>query len=377
MSSILVIEDEDAVRENILELLSQEGYEVVGTPDGEAGIRRVSDVPPDLIICDILMPGIDGYGVLTKISQNPRLNHIPFLFLTARVNREDMRRGMDLGADDYITKPYTRAELLKAVEIRLGKQKKRVILAQEKLNDLRSQITSSLPKDLIAPLSILLRSTDHLDDQVDILVAAEVRRVAKDIHRTAQNLFQLVQNHLLSADLELAANDPNRLKDFEPVDGMEGDLVVQEIAREVARQGDRENDLSIHMEPGKIRIYEEYFSKIIEELTRFSFQRSLKGSPIQIFGKRRAEKQSYDFKVVDFGPVLTAEQLAVLSSARSYSRKEYEALGIEIGMILVKQLVNIFHGSLQVTTRSDLGTQFDLSFPMAPDPTPRHHHYWI
>jgi DNA-binding response OmpR family regulator len=121
MKKILVIEDEASVRTNILEILQSGGFEVIIAEDGEAGVQLAQQHIPDLIICDIMMPGLDGYFVLTALREQPDTAMIPFVFLTAKTSREDLRQGMNLGADDYITKPFRRTELLEAVTARLEK----------------------------------------------------------------------------------------------------------------------------------------------------------------------------------------------------------------------------------------------------------------
>lgn len=122
MKKILVIEDEPAVRGNILELLEAEDFEVVGAENGFIGAMWAQEYLPDLIICDVMMPEVDGYEVLSALRQVPATAAIPFIFLTAMVDKADIRQGMDLGADDYLTKPFTRSELLGAIASRFNKQ---------------------------------------------------------------------------------------------------------------------------------------------------------------------------------------------------------------------------------------------------------------
>lgn len=121
MKKILVIEDEKSVRENILTLLTEESYSILSASNGEAGINIAKAEIPDLIICDIMMPGKDGYDVLKDLSKHKQTKTIPFIFLTAKVEHSDLRRGMELGADDYLFKPFKIDELLKSVETRLKK----------------------------------------------------------------------------------------------------------------------------------------------------------------------------------------------------------------------------------------------------------------
>ncbi len=120
-ASILLIEDNTEIRENTAEILDLANYDVETAENGKAGVEKALAKRPDLIICDVMMPVLDGYGVLHLINKNPSLSGIPFIFLTAKSERSDFRKGMELGADDYITKPFTDHELLTAVESRLKK----------------------------------------------------------------------------------------------------------------------------------------------------------------------------------------------------------------------------------------------------------------
>ncbi|MFN6568707.1 diguanylate cyclase [Nostoc minutum NIES-26] len=122
MIKILVIEDEESVRENLLDLLEAEDFETIAAANGRIGINLAITEVPDLILCDMMMPEIDGYGVLTALRQDPLTAAIPFIFLTAKSAKADFRQGMDMGADDYLTKPFTRAELLSAIMNRLERQ---------------------------------------------------------------------------------------------------------------------------------------------------------------------------------------------------------------------------------------------------------------
>jgi CRP-like cAMP-binding protein/DNA-binding NarL/FixJ family response regulator len=121
MKTILLIEDNDEIRENTAEILELAMYNVFTASNGKEGIEKAIDVKPDLIICDIMMPVLDGYGVLHTIQKNDEIKNTPFIFLTAKTERSDFRKGMELGADDYITKPFDGTELLNAVDSRLKK----------------------------------------------------------------------------------------------------------------------------------------------------------------------------------------------------------------------------------------------------------------
>lgn len=142
--SILVIEDNAEVRDNLQELLRLSGYLVETAEDGKQGVRMARDIKPDLIICDIMMPGMDGYGVLQILSGQPETSTIPFIFLTAKTEQSDIRKGMNLGADDYITKPFEESTLLQAVQVRLEKNSRIRSTLESKSNKSWSHFLESM-----------------------------------------------------------------------------------------------------------------------------------------------------------------------------------------------------------------------------------------
>ena len=118
---ILLIEDDTVLRENTAEILELQDYEVITAPNGKIGIEKAIKHVPDIIICDIMMPEVDGYGVLQALSSNTETHHIPFIFLSAKTEHKEIRRGMNMGADDYLTKPFDEEELVEVIETRLKK----------------------------------------------------------------------------------------------------------------------------------------------------------------------------------------------------------------------------------------------------------------
>lgn len=125
MKTILIIEDQPDMRENLVTILSMEGYEALQAPDGERGIALALEEKPDLILCDVMMPGMDGHEVLAVMRRSPSIGGTPFIFLTARGEKQDLREGMNLGADDYLTKPVAADDLLSAIQARLDREIKR------------------------------------------------------------------------------------------------------------------------------------------------------------------------------------------------------------------------------------------------------------
>jgi CRP-like cAMP-binding protein len=142
-TKILVIEDNNDIRESTAEILELAGYGVLQASHGKTGVELAQQHMPDIILCDIMMPELDGYGVLYLLSKNPDTASIPFIFLTAKAERVDFRKGMEMGADDYLTKPYDDIELLNAIESRLQKKEKQQAFFSQQLQSIENLAAAS------------------------------------------------------------------------------------------------------------------------------------------------------------------------------------------------------------------------------------------
>lgn len=152
-NSILLIEDNRDIRENISELLEMSGYKVLSADNGKTGVQMAKKHKPNIIVCDIMMPELDGYGVLNILANDPNTSNIPFIFLTAKTESTDIRKGMNMGADDYITKPFEDAELLKAIEVRLEKVSKLTAPAKASVDSLEGFMSNAQTMDDLINLS--------------------------------------------------------------------------------------------------------------------------------------------------------------------------------------------------------------------------------
>lgn len=210
MSKILIIEDTQPVREEIATLLRFEGFEVIEAQDGVDGVRQALESPPDLIICDILMPAMDGYAVLENLRRSAATALTPFIFLTAKSNRSDMRNGMNLGADDYLTKPFTATELLTAVQSRLSH---------------RSRIDSHVTQQLEESRHQLHRATNF-----DGLTGLPNRNQLRD------SLKEVFNNESAARSITLIVLDIDRFHNFNDALGPEfGDEIIKFVAERVNR----------------------------------------------------------------------------------------------------------------------------------------------
>jgi two-component system, sensor histidine kinase and response regulator len=174
MPSILVIDDEHLLREEIVEILQFEGYETLDAPNGRVGVRLAKNHLPDLIVCDISMPEMDGYGVLYELRADPCTNTTPVIFLTARADRTQIRYGMELGADDYLTKPFTSSELLGAIFTRLDRQREVRELHTQDAQALKQQLLDWVQSTLSPTMDTMRFVQNAITQQVNTLTPPEL-----------------------------------------------------------------------------------------------------------------------------------------------------------------------------------------------------------
>ena len=194
MQTILVVEDEELLRKNIVEALECLFFEVLEAENGAVGVQLAQKHLPDLVLCDIMMPELDGYGVFKALRQDPETATIPFIFLSAKGEKSDIRKGMSLGADDYLTKPFTIPELHNAISTQLEKRVKIFSHFHENLNELPSKVAEPLPEELRKPLEEILSLSQVLINQYEVMESNEVREMLGKIHNDAENLSRRISN---------------------------------------------------------------------------------------------------------------------------------------------------------------------------------------
>lgn len=365
MSKLLVIDDDHAVRVNLVELLEAEGFEVLSAADGRRGVQLARQSLPDLIICDIMMPELDGYGVLAELRQDSAVATIPFIFLTALADRSDLRQGMNLGADDYLVKPFARSELLTAIASRLAKQAVFARKLQTRLDDLRTSITLALPHELRTPLAGITGFAEILAEDAAALQLQDIQDIGRNIYHSAQRLQDLILNFLLYAELAVASREPdfaNSMKDAGPC---EVESVIAEVAGQQARRDQREADLQLDLERATVRIGAAYLAKLIKEISRNAFKFSLPGTRVDIRGRRQAA--SYLLAVEDHGRGMTAAQIADVGAYLQFERKHYEQQGQGLGLVIAKWLTELHGGKLTIDSVYGAGSTVHIILPLGLD----------
>ncbi|MBW4487919.1 MAG: response regulator [Trichocoleus desertorum ATA4-8-CV12] len=363
MKKILVIEDERDVRNVILDILEAEEFDVIGAENGLVGVKLAQEKAPDLIICDVMMPELDGLGVLAELRKHPGTAVIPFVFLTAKATKDDFRQGMELGADDYLSKPFTRLELLKAVSTRLEKQAVVDERVQQKLDDLRSTITLTLPHELITPLNAIADLSSVLMNECSLMEQAEVVEVAEDIHNATQTLHRLVQNFLLYAQLELLVKSPERVKSLSKGKTHVVGMLINDWVIQKAQRMNRATDLQLDFQGAVVQISQAKLKKLVEELVDNACKFSSPGTPIKVLSSH--SESTFILYVIDRGRGMTLEQIEKVGAYMQFERKLYEQEGSGLGLAIAKRLVELHGGELGIESIPGKQTTVRVVLPLA------------
>ena len=362
MKTILVIEDEVSLRQNIADLLTLEDFKVVVAENGRAGVQIAESEIPDLVICDVMMPELDGYGVLEKIRQNPLLSTIPFIFLTAKASKSDFRQGMELGADDYLTKPFTTKELLGAIASKLEKQIAINKSSQKKLDDLRSDIALSLPHEMRTPLNGILGFSEILKQEAEFLSVSEIQEMAQGINQSGQRLFKLIQKFLLYTELEMIYNDPKRIKSLQNHLTQFPNLSLKKIIIEKAKYEGRKIDLQFNLKTScEVKICSTRLLIIIEELLDNAFKFSPTDKTVRIISELK--KSTFYLSFIDYGRGMTVEQIRDLGAYKQFERKIYEQQGMGLGLIIAKRMTELHNGKFKISSQLNKETIVQVQLP--------------
>ncbi len=367
MTTILVIEDEAAIRENLTDLLEAEGYEVVSAANGRLGVQLARQHLPDLILCDILMPDLDGYGVYQELRQDPVTAIIPFIYLTAKANQADVRAGMTLGADDYLTKPFTREEVLQAIATRLAKRAVMVRYVQDKMDELRRSMARMLPHELRTPLTGILGFSAILAEDPGSLGPDEVREIAKVIQRSGTRLHRLIEKFLLYFELELIARDPEQIQSLRRNRVTATASLIEYVARRKAQEAQRNDDLRLDLQDGPAQIVESYLSLMLEELIENAFKFSRAGTPVQV--SSRAAEGTLTITIADQGRGMTPQQIAQVAAYVQFERERYEQQGMGLGLVLSRRITELHGGQFTITSAPGQQTTVRVVLPSMMPPT--------
>ena len=365
MKKILVIDDDPAVQSLTVKALQTRGFETLTAADGLAGLEMARKHLPDMIICDIQMPNLDGYGTLTALQQDTLTATIPFIFLTGLTDRTQVRQGMRLGADDYLTKPFTAGELISAVNTRLAKQAAVQRRSEKKLEDLRGNIGLALPHEMLTPLNGILGFTSLMMEEGMVFEPREVQDFARNIQISALRLHRLIENFIIYSEIELTATDASKMAELRRSEPILTAEIVRLTTREKAERVSRDNDLTVEATEVAVAMPPQYFKKIVEELTDNAIKFSKAGTPVKVVSGPVDGK--YEFSISDRGRGMTPSQIADVGAHMQFERRFYEQQGVGLGLIISKRLAVLHGGDLVIESTPGEQTIVRLILPQVAD----------
>ena len=364
MARILVIDDEEPIRELILMALHKRGFEAIQAENGEVGVQLAQSHLPDLILSDVKMAKMDGYKALAALRQNPRTAAIPFILMTGQPHQAGMRQGMELGADDYLPKPFTVPALLAAVDARLKKQETLRSMAEQKLADLRANISLALPHELFTPLSGIIGFADIISLEAGNLPPADLVEMGQAINASAKRLYRLIENFLIYAQIELLSADMIKVASLRQNLTPNTHELIENCARLLAADAGRAADLVLELVPGPAALSEEYLSKIVKELLNNAFKFSGPGQAVRV--TTHLANDWLCLTVQDQGRGMTQQQVADIGAYMQFERKIYEQQGSGLGLAIAKRLTELHRGTVALRSEAGLGTTVTITLPRRP-----------
>lgn len=361
MKKILVIDDEEWLREMVNLALRQRGYNVLEAENGAVGIEKARKELPDLILCDVNMEKVDGYLTLSSLRADPSTAAVPFILMTGLADNAGMRHGMELGADDYLPKPFTIDALYAAVEARLKKAQMMRAEAERRLADLRDAISLALPHELRTPLNGIIAYGEIFKMDASTLQPAEIAEMGQVICDSGRRLERLVENFLIYAQLELFSTDPTKLSALRSKHSALPARVITEHARRQAEQMDRLADLQLNLRDVLVPMSEEYLGKIVDELTQNAFKFSSSGRRVLV--ELVEDIEALVLRISDLGRGFSTEQITKVGAYMQFDRKMHEQQGMGLGLSIARRLTELHGGTLSIRSEKGESTAVEVRLP--------------
>jgi signal transduction histidine kinase len=345
MKKILIIDDELDIRESLVDILSFHGYQTITVANGKEGLVAATTQKPDLILSDVSMPEMNGFELLEYLQENNILASVPFVFLTANNELTSLRKGMTLGADDYLTKPVEMQDLLNVVDRRLKRAEaiKKQFEAQYK--DVFTDLNKSASHEFNTPLNgilgfaqlILMERTIELDS---------LKMFAEAILKSGYRLKDTLDNILLTRNLITKSKDIYTANCYLEIE------LLKNYAVEVAKKYERLYDLKINdLKNIEIKIDNKDFKKIYTELIDNAFKFSKSGKTVEV---SVSEDDKY-VKIIftDNGRGMSNEQISEIGAFRQFERKIFEQQGLGLGLFIVNKIIELYSGKLEISNKTD------------------------
>jgi two-component system, sensor histidine kinase and response regulator len=364
--TILVVEDDPSMLEIISFLLEDEGYQVMRSNNGHAGLSAMEGRRPNLIISDVMMPGMNGFDFYERVRNRAEWAQIPFIFLTAKGQRTDVRRGMGLGADDYLTKPFEPNDLLSAVKVRLARAAETQAAISKVSVDLSDRIVQTLTHEFRTPLALVVGYTDLLESSGREMGEEERQFILQGLHSGTQRLIRLTEDFLLLNRLETGALGLEVGK--EPRTALEPDWAVDLVVEQFKDQAvDRNVSLILKLGAAGVtaavshRDLTEIIRKLVDNAIKFS-----KSGGGKVVVSTRREQHFWVLEVADNGIGICQEAVPLIFEAfRQVDRDKMEQQGAGVGLAIVRGLTDVYKGRLEVKSTPGKGSVFTVRLPLA------------
>jgi two-component system sensor histidine kinase/response regulator len=363
MVTVLVVDDDPTILDSVTDLLRISGYNILSATNGVEGLRMMQTNTPDLIIADIMMPEMDGYRFYEAVRENPAWTPIPFIFLTARGERKDIRRGYMLGADQYLTKPFEAEDLLVAVEKRLERVRAIQAVTKNEVEQVKQQLLTIFSHELRTPLSYIygyvhLLEEGHkgLDDDVIGEILGDMRAGAERLVRLTEDLMQIV--YIDSGAMVLRMEREGKEANISP-------LILQAI-RELDEKAERRNVIVSAQIPDQISIWcvPEFVQDVVRRLVdnAIKFSRREEG---HVFVRAEIVKGWAVIAVQDDGIGIDPANLKLIFERfQQLDREKLEQQGVGLGLALADRLVGLHGGRIDVESEPGMGSTFAVYLPV-------------
>lgn len=359
MNRILVIDDTAEIRSDIGFLLAAEGYEVLEADSGRKGIELAQAWAPHVIVCDINMPNMDGYAVLKQIRNLAVTRITPFIFLTARSERIDVRAAMDAGADDFITKPFQPPELLTSVRTQINKTQERIKATEARLKELSQNITTAVPHELRTPLHTVTGYADMLVRQAHEVDTDQIVEWGQYIKEAGARLYQLIEHQILYVRLQVAAHTAEKRMEYMHSRLNDVHELAQMIAMQIGDKEGRNTDIHYDLEPApSVAMTYPDLIKILIEILDNAFKFAEPGRPINVVG--RTHPDAYSICVMDQGRGMTTDQISRIGPYMQFDRDLYQQPGLGLGLAIVQEYLELYGGRLEIISTPGQGTHVYL-----------------
>lgn len=360
---ILVVDDAEFILESTATLLGFEGYDVITASDGVEGVKAAFEHSPDLVLCDISMPNMDGYGVIEQLRKNEKTLTTPFIFLTAFTEKSNMRLGMEKGADDFLIKPYTRDELIAAIDAQWKKHTHIEKQIQEKVDEVGKNVTYALPHEFRTVLNQIVGSARFLMANPKEIEEEEVIELSTDIISSAQRLLRITENFLIYVRIESLVSNPEKKKQLRLMRTDEPGAMIYDIIGSIGQKYERFDDIIVDnvVEDISLEMSTEIFHKITDELIENALKFSKPGSTVHV--DMKLENSFFYLYINDAGRGMTQEQINNVGAYIQFERTIYEQQGVGLGLVIAKRFVELHGGKFLIESVENVGTKVTLSIP--------------